>query len=74
MELAQSFQSDVFVICGETEVNGKSILGLTTLGAECGSSLVIRCAGSDAEQATEALAAYIEAMPETFEEERVEPS
>ena len=74
MELAQTFACEVYVIRGEDEVNGKSILGLTGLGAECGTELVIRCAGAGAEHAAQALAEYVERMPETFDEERVEPS
>ncbi len=74
MELAQTFACEVRVTCGEDEVNGKSVTGLVLLAAECGQSLTIRCAGTDAEQAAGALADYVERMPETFQEERVEPA
>lgn len=74
MELAQRFESEVFVTSGETEVNGKSILGLTTLGAECGALLIIRCVGADADEAAADLAAFLEQIPESFGEERVEPA
>jgi len=40
-------------------INGKSILGLMTLAAECGSSLTIRADGDDAAAALEALEALI---------------
>ena len=36
-------------------VNGKSIMGVMMLAAECGSSITIRAQGPDAEQAAEAL-------------------
>ena len=36
-------------------MNGKSIMGVMMLAAECGSSIVIRADGPDAEQAIEAL-------------------
>ena len=40
-------------------VNGKSIMGVMMLAAECGSSITIRANGPDAEQAAEALAALV---------------
>jgi phosphocarrier protein HPr len=47
-------------------VNGKSIMGVMTLAAECGSTVTIRCEGDDADAAATALAAalmkeYVEA-------------
>jgi phosphocarrier protein HPr len=36
-------------------VNGKSIMGVMMLAAECGSSITIRAKGPDAEQAVAAL-------------------
>ena len=36
-------------------VNGKSIMGVMMLAAECGSSITIRADGPDAEQAVDAL-------------------
>jgi phosphocarrier protein len=36
-------------------VNGKSIMGVMTLAAEFGSSVIVRTEGDDAEQAAEAL-------------------
>jgi phosphocarrier protein HPr len=41
-------------------VNGKSIMGVMMLAAECGSTLVLRAEGSDAEQALDALAVLIQ--------------
>jgi phosphocarrier protein len=43
------------------EVNGKSIMGMMMLAAECGSSLAIRTEGEDAEAALEALQALVAA-------------
>ena len=71
MEEAKKFTCDVFVAVDGSEVNGKSILGLATLGAECGQGLEIRCVGEDAEAAADYLAAYVERFPEMFEEERI---
>ena len=41
------------------EVNGKSIMGMMMLAAECGSMLVIRAEGPDAEEAIAALVALV---------------
>ena len=40
-------------------VNGKSIMGVMMLSAECGSSITIRADGVDAEQAVTALAELV---------------
>jgi phosphocarrier protein len=37
------------------EVNGKSIMGVMMLAAECGASVLLRASGPDAEQAVAAL-------------------
>ena len=60
VERASQFQADVFVTKDDEEVNGKSIMGLMTLGAECGSTLRLRLVGQDAEAAAEALTSLIE--------------
>jgi phosphocarrier protein len=41
------------------EVNGKSIMGVMMLAAECGASLVLRADGPDADAAVDALAVLI---------------
>ena len=50
-QVANRFCSDVRVAKGGTEVNGKSILDLITLGAAQGSRLRIRIEGPDGSQA-----------------------
>jgi phosphocarrier protein len=40
-------------------VNGKSIMGVMMLAAECGASVVLRANGADEAQAVEAIAALI---------------
>ena len=42
VERANHFTSDVYVSKDGEEVNGKSIMGLMTLAAECGSLLRLR--------------------------------
>ena len=41
VKLASGFQSDVWVHLRDTKANGKSLLDMTTLAAECGTTLEI---------------------------------
>jgi phosphocarrier protein len=61
VKTAGRFKASVRVRKDELEVNGKSIMGMMMLAAECGSRLLIRVEGEDAELAIEALAALIAA-------------
>ena len=56
VKTASKFEAEITVSKDSMEVNGKSILGVMTLAAECGSELVLRAAGTDAEAALDALA------------------
>jgi phosphocarrier protein len=60
VKVASRFRSDVFVGKEDLEVNGKSIMGMMMLAAECGSEIVIRAAGSDAQNAVRELVALVE--------------
>ena len=55
------FKANVTVRKDTLEVNGKSIMGMMMLAAECGSSLLIRVDGEDAEESLAALTALIAA-------------
>lgn len=59
VRLAHSFRSDIVVIHKDIRANGKSILDLTTLAAECGTTLEIEAHGPDADEAIAALADLI---------------
>ena len=59
VKTASKFGSNITIVRDDLEVNGKSIMGVMMLAAECGSSITIRAQGSDAEQAAEALAALV---------------
>ncbi len=59
VRLAHQFQSEIRVFLNDREINGKSILDLTTLAAERGSVLELVARGADAEAAVDALAALI---------------
>jgi phosphocarrier protein len=56
VKLALRYQADVRVHYNGNQFNGKSILDLTTLAAECGTRLELEARGPDAEAAVEALA------------------
>jgi phosphocarrier protein HPr len=59
VKVAGRFACDVLVTKDGVSVNGKSILGMMTLAAECGSSLSLRTDGADAEAAMDALCALV---------------
>ena len=55
VKTASKFEASIKVSKDTMEVNGKSILGVMTLAAECGSELLLRAQGEDAAAAIEAL-------------------
>lgn len=61
VKLAGSFRSEVSVLGNGKTVNGKSILDMTSLAAECGSTLEIVADGPDAGDAVSALADLVAA-------------
>lgn len=61
VRLASGFRSEVWVHFNGQKANGKSMLEMTMLAAECGSDLELEARGPDAEQALDALAELIAA-------------
>jgi phosphocarrier protein HPr len=59
VKLAAKYRSEITISRDGTEVNGKSIMGVMMLAAECGASIVLRAKGEDAEQALDAIATLI---------------
>ena len=59
VKAASRFQSDITLVRDDMEVNGKSIMGVMMLAAECGATVTLRASGSDAEQAVSALEALV---------------
>ncbi|MDZ4860510.1 MAG: HPr family phosphocarrier protein [Candidatus Hydrogenedentes bacterium] len=45
------FKCDVYISLNSHRVNAKSIMGLLTLAAAHGSTMIVTCTGSDAEEA-----------------------
>ncbi len=58
--LASGFESDIRLVRGEREVNGKSIMGVMMLAAGRGTQLRIVADGADAEEALARLRELIE--------------
>ena len=59
VQLAGHFRSEIRVVKDDTGVNGKSIMGLLTLVAALGTSVIIEAEGPDAQQAVDALAELV---------------
>lgn len=57
---ARPFLADIRIICNSRDADGKSILEVMTLAAECGSRLELRADGPDADAALDTLAALVE--------------
>lgn len=55
VKCAGAFESDIAVERNGRRVNGKSIMGIMTLAAACGSSIRLEANGADEEAAVEAL-------------------
>jgi phosphocarrier protein len=60
VQTANRFRSEIHVEKDGMTVNGKSIMGVLTLAAAKGSSIVVSCEGEDAEAAMAAVAKVIE--------------
>ncbi len=60
VKLADRFAAEVTVIKGDTEVSGRSIMGLMMLAAAPGTEIELRARGSDAEAALAAIAELVE--------------
>ena len=67
VRLANAFQSEVRVHCKDIIADGRSILSLLSLAAECGTMLALEAEGCDAEDAVAALANLI--LAESHESE-----
>jgi len=66
VQTAKDFISEIFLERGDDRINGKSIMGIITLGAAYGTQIRIIANGPDEEKAVEILAHHFETK---FEEE-----
>jgi len=60
VDLASRFDCEVSVSNGQTAADGKSIMQMSMLAATCGTRLMVRAEGPDAEKAIEALRELVE--------------
>jgi phosphocarrier protein len=56
VKVAGRFPCDITVVRDDLAVNGKSIMGVMMLAAECGATITIRADGAEAGAAVDALA------------------
>lgn len=61
VKVANRFKAEIGVRKDTLEVNGKSIMGMMMLAAECGSEVSIRAEGDDADEAIATLSALVRA-------------
>ncbi len=66
VQLAATFESDIWLLRNGEEVDAKSILGILLLAAAQGQKVGVRCSGGDE---TEALAALTELIADGFGED-----
>lgn len=59
VKCAGRFRANITLVRDGMEVNGKSIMGVMMLAAECGATVTIKADGDDAEAALAALAELI---------------
>ena len=55
VKTAARFKAEFTIIKDDMEINGKSIIGVMTLAAEQGSTMILRFEGADEEEAAAAL-------------------
>ncbi|MBM3263194.1 MAG: HPr family phosphocarrier protein [candidate division Zixibacteria bacterium] len=59
VHLATRFKSEIVLSRDGLDVNGKSLMGVLMLAAECGSSITIQAEGDDASAAVSAIVALV---------------
>jgi len=59
VKVAARFKSEILLSRDGLEVNGKSIMGVMMLAAECGSEVLAKASGDDANEALDALATLV---------------
>ncbi|MTI47549.1 HPr family phosphocarrier protein [Sporosalibacterium faouarense] len=57
---ASGYSSEIFVIKDEKTYNGKSIMGILSMGAGKGDKIILQADGEDEKEAVEALKSLIE--------------
>ncbi len=60
VKTASKYKADFFILKDGIEINGKSIIGVMTLAAEQGSTMILRFEGEDEAAAAAEIIAYFE--------------
>ena len=60
VKTASKYKADFFILKDGMEINGKSIIGVMTLAAEQGSTMILRFEGEDEAAAAAEIIAYFE--------------
>jgi len=60
VKIAAKFKSDFYIIKDGFKINGKSIIGVMSLAAECGSKVILTFEGSDENTAAEEITQFFE--------------
>jgi phosphocarrier protein HPr len=60
VKTAARFKSEIVIVKDGLDVNAKSIMGVMMLAAECGSTVLLKADGEDAQAALDAIAQVIE--------------
>jgi phosphocarrier protein HPr len=59
VKAASKFKSEITIVRDDIEVNGKSIMGVMMLAAECGATITLRASGPDADDAIATIASIV---------------
>lgn len=59
VRLATTFDADIWLEKDGMKVNGKSIMGVMMLAAECGSTIKVQAVGDDADKALDAICGLV---------------
>ena len=59
VQMASQFESKILIEAGNKRINGKSIMGMMTLGLNVGESVTICAEGTDEEAAIEGIEKYL---------------
>ena len=61
VQVASQYDSEIYIMRDNKQVNAKSIMGMMTLGLDMGDSIEVSTNGTDEEKAMEAIVEYLSA-------------
>ena len=59
VQVANQFESDIYIESGTRRINAKSIMGMMTIGLDAGERVTVSADGADEETAMEMVEAYL---------------